>query len=395
MRFRNSSFRQLFFGLLAASFSIAALSHADKNSIGASSQSIRSYDSEYSSKSASQIDDGPYVFFRDGKILVKSIMRKGNSLFLQAENYSKKTDVTLTCYVAETKDGFTLTLNNKLQVPADEYILPEKMFVISDIEGNFAGLKMILLSAGVIDKTLHWSFGKGHFVFNGDLFDRGGQVTECLWFIYKLESEAEAAGGKVHFILGNHEIMNLHGNTKYVQQKYLDNAVILKEQYSDLFSNDTEIGKWLRTKNAVEKIGEYLFTHAGISPELALSNLRIEQINEIVRKNIGIKSRNYVADIDKLVNGSSGVFWYRGLVENKVTENEIDNILQFTKSSKIIVGHTIVNDIAALYGGKVIAIDLEHQRNVDEGFMGALVIESGKFFCVDDKGNKQLLKGTK
>jgi len=84
----------------------------------------------------------------------------------------------------------------QLQVPEDEYVLPETMFVISDIEGNFAGLKMILQSAGVIDKALHWSFGKGHFVFNGDLFDRGGQVTECLWFIYKLESEAEAAGGK-------------------------------------------------------------------------------------------------------------------------------------------------------------------------------------------------------
>jgi len=85
--------------------------------------------------------------------------------------------------------------------------------------------------------------------------------------------------------------MNLHGNTKYVQQKYLDNASILKEQYSDLFSNDTEIGKWLRTKNAVEKIGGYLFTHAGISPGLAQSNLRIEQINEIVRKNIASNSK--------------------------------------------------------------------------------------------------------
>ena len=395
MRSRSNSLRQLFFALSAISFYIVAQPYADSSSIRSSFQSNPSCESEYSSKVPSHISDGPYVFYREGKILVKSIMRKGSSLFLQAENYSKKADVTLTCYVAETKDSFTFTLNNKLQVPEDEYVLPETMFVISDIEGNFAGLKMILQSAGVIDKALHWSFGKGHFVFNGDLFDRGGQVTECLWFIYKLESEAEAAGGKVHCILGNHEIMNLHGNTKYVQQKYLDNANILKEQYSDLFSNDTEIGKWLRTKNAVEKIGEYLFTHAGISPALALSNLRIEQINEIVRKNIGIKSRNYAADIDKLVNGSSGVFWYRGLVENKVTEDEINSILRFAKSSKIIVGHTIVSDIVSMYDGKVVAIDLEHQRNSDEGFMGALVIESGKFFCVDDKGNKQLLKETK
>ncbi len=48
-------------------------------------------------------------------------------------------------------------------------------------------------------------------MFAGDMFDRGDQVTECLWLVYALEETAKAAGGYVHFILGNHELMNLQG----------------------------------------------------------------------------------------------------------------------------------------------------------------------------------------
>ncbi len=45
-------------------------------------------------------------------------------------------------------------------------------------------------------------------------------MTECLWLIYSLEEKAKAAGGYVHFILGNHEIMNMQGDFRYVQDKY-------------------------------------------------------------------------------------------------------------------------------------------------------------------------------
>ena len=63
-----------------------------------------------------------------------------------------------------------------------------------------------------MDSACHWTFGKGHLVICGDLFDRGNDVTAELWLLYKLEEEAKEKGGYVHTILGNHEIMNLSGD---------------------------------------------------------------------------------------------------------------------------------------------------------------------------------------
>ncbi len=63
------------------------------------------------------------------------------------------------------------------------------------------------------------------------MFDRGEQVTECLWLIYSLEEKAKAVGGYVHFVLGNHEIMNLQGDFRYVQEKYKITAQVMARPY--------------------------------------------------------------------------------------------------------------------------------------------------------------------
>ena len=73
-------------------------------------------------------------------------------------------------------------------------------------------------------------------VICGDLFDRGTEVPATMWLLYKLEEEAKLKGGYVHTILGNHDIMNLAGNFKYVDQKYFLNAEKLNLSYADLYS---------------------------------------------------------------------------------------------------------------------------------------------------------------
>ena len=75
------------------------------------------------------------------------------------------------------------------------------------------------MAGKVIDTDLTWSFGDGHLVIVGDVFDRGPNVTECLWLIYRLEQEASAAGGAVHFLLGNHELMVMRGDLRYLNER--------------------------------------------------------------------------------------------------------------------------------------------------------------------------------
>jgi hypothetical protein len=105
----------------------------------------------------------------------------------------------------------------------------------------------------------------GHLVLVGDFVDRGTMVTEVLWLIYSLESQAEAAGGKVHYILGNHEIMNMNGDHHYVHPRYKAHADSMHISYLKLFSQQSELGRWFATKNVTERIGNVLFAHAGFS----------------------------------------------------------------------------------------------------------------------------------
>ena len=77
---------------------------------------------------------------------------------------------------------------------------------------------------------LNWTFGNGHLVLVGDFVDRGFSTTQVLWFIYKLEQEAEKQGGYVHYILGNHELKNMQGNYESASLKYFHVAAILEKQ---------------------------------------------------------------------------------------------------------------------------------------------------------------------
>lgn len=335
--------------------------------------------------------DGPYVLYRDGSIIVKSVLSNDSGYTISEESFEIKDEIELICRFEKEK-SFKFKLQKSLEIQPAEYSLPDKILAVSDIEGNIKAFKSILEGSGVIDENNSWIFGRGHLVLIGDFFDRGLNVTETLWLIYKLESEAVLSGGKVHFILGNHEIMNLYGNKKYVRNKYIENCAMLNESYNNLFSNDTELGRWLRTKNIIEKIGSYVFVHGGISKDLANFNLTFEEINRIARQNIGKRTDSIDTETGRLINSSAlGPFWYRGLVNGELTQEEVNSIMLYANAEKIIVGHTIVENITAFYENKILAIDLDHAENIKENKMYALWIEDGRFYIIDNNGKKEEL----
>lgn len=333
--------------------------------------------------------DGPYVFYRGKQILVKSVSRKDTFLTPNVQKFAQKTLVPLRCNITETGDSFSFTLKKQLNIEQDRYDMPSRMLVISDIEGNFTAFKMMLTSAGVINNQFKWTFGTGHLVLLGDFVDRGLSVTECLWLIYKLEDEAEAAGGKVHFILGNHEVLNLEGNAQYVRKKYLENAVIIGESFDRWFDNNSELGRWMRTKNAIEKIGDYVFCHGGISPQLIQKGYTLLDINKIGRKYLGIPFEEIKdPDADTVFDVKTGIFWYRNLAKGIAKEEDVVRALEFVGGKKLVLGHTLQNDITAYYGGKVMCIDLYHEETLRMGYVKTLWIEDGLSFGLDSRGEK-------
>jgi len=217
------------------------------------------------------------------------------------------------------------------------------------------------------------------------LFDRGFHITECMWLLYKLESEAANMGGKVHLIIGNHEIMNMTDDWRYVEVKYFNSAHLMGKRMSELYGNDTELGRWLRSKNIIEKIGDYAFLHGGISPQLSAFNLTYDEINDYGRLEMnGIPCTNNECTV---INGSNGIYWYRGMAYSQLTQQEVDGILANFGVNRVVIGHTKDNTIRALYNDKVMAIDMYHVDNFNNGYMEGLQFELGCFYIFHTDGS--------
>ncbi|UCE65698.1 MAG: metallophosphoesterase, partial [Candidatus Zixiibacteriota bacterium] len=228
----------------------------------------------------------------------------------------------------------------------------------------------------------------------GDVFDRGEKVTECLWLIYRLEQEAVKSGGRVHYLMGNHELMVLRGDLRYVAEKYTEGIVQKgRISYDRLFGEQTEPGRWLRTKNAIVIINGILFVHGGISPELIRHHKNITDINRTVRENLVLAPyKKLLGQEEMFVYNEFGPLWYRGFFVDRdspqLTELQIEDILQFFGAEAVVVGHSETDSVMSHYGGLVYSIDVPAEELHS---LQALLWEDGKFYRVKGDGEKKLL----
>lgn len=74
-----------------------------------------------------------------------------------------------------------------------------------------------------------------------------------------------------------------------------------------------------------------------------------------------------------------------------MNSSSLDALLSYCNSEKIVIGHPVVNHISTDYEGKVIRIDVLHGSKKFSGKTKGLLIENGKEFAIDDKGDKSTL----
>ena len=352
--------------------------------------------------------DGPYIFDLNDKVRIVNVKQIEDADFKIVTKTEKKDKNRLfNCEVDNLEaDKFSFSLIQDYEIPKGIYEPSENIFVTSDIEGNFNAFYSMLVGNSIIDKNFNWIFDQGHLVVCGDMFDRGNDVIPCLWLLYSLEKKAELFGGKVHFLLGNHDVMNLQLDIRYVEQKYIQLAKILfdeiedKKAYQNLMSTNNELVKWISSKNSVEKIGKSLFLHGGISPELVDALFSIDEINQTVREHIHenlIKNPGLNVNAN-LIMGRKGPFWYRGLVQDykqyyaKVNMSQLDEILKYYDVDRIVIGHTIVSDqITTDFNNKIIRVDTKHSTIKFSGKTEGLLIDGKNYWRVSDTSEKKLL----
>ncbi|MEM8599927.1 MAG: metallophosphoesterase [Bacteroidota bacterium] len=277
------------------------------------------------------------------------------------------------------RDSFTVRLRAEHLVPPAVVAMPDTLLAVSDIEGNFDAFVGLLQAHGVVDGAFDWTFGAGHLVLLGDFMDRGINVTPTLWLIYRLEQQARDAGGRVHFVLGNHEALNVQGRYGYAAPKYVRAAQEIgaggirsaerRADFRRLFAADTELGRWLRAHNVVTRIGGVLFVHAGLAPDLVEADLSIDAINATVRTHLDDPDLYNAPGNDleaHLVMSRTGPLWYRGLVRGykeyypKSTPEALARVLDYYEAEVIVVGHTVVDTVSSDFGGRVLRIDVKH-----------------------------------
>jgi len=352
--------------------------------------------------------DGAYLLDEGDHYELVTVAKLNGKYELKRESVVKDSIININIEVENLdNDQFNIDfISDHFYENHSEYQTKSKIIALSDIEGNFNAFASFLIANKVIDKNFDWIFEDGHLVLVGDFMDRGLNVTQCLWLIYKLEHEAELQNGKVHFVVGNHEAMNLQGNLKYVADKYkgliqeFTNNKNYTKGYKDMYNKQFVLGKWLKSKNVILKVNNTLFVHGGISPEIIDTKLDVEEINNIARANL---SKNLYGQTDgdqkaNLIMGRIGPMWYRGMVMDykdyykKMNSNQFNEILKFFEVEQIVIGHTVVEDIQLDYNKNLINIDVKHGKEKHSGKTKGILIDGDYVYKIDDQGLKEELK---
>ena len=206
---------------------------------------------------------------------------------------------------------------------------PGRIVAIGDIHGSIDGFKSILKATGLADDEGKWTGGRTQLIQTGDYTDRGDGTRAVLDLLMALEDQAKQAGGRAFALLGNHEVMNLIGDTRDVTREilatfadadsakrreaaweaYTKLAAAKKDkgepvpsvfaqkkdawlathplgyvEYKEAFSPKGKYGQWLRGKPMVTEFGGTIFMHAGINP--ANAPAKLDDLNDQLRSEI-------------------------------------------------------------------------------------------------------------
>lgn len=334
--------------------------------------------------------DGPYLLQEDGGWILKWMDQ--NELYstpYQGEPVPELEQALPGVFAAEY-----VPLNPEFKpLTQAHYSGVSKITALSDLHGQYDLSCQLLQANGVLDAENNWSYGNGHLVVVGDLFDRGPQVIELLWLFHRLEQQAAAAGGQVHVLLGNHEALVLEGDLRYIHRKYRYTTAVLGQAYEQLVGPTSYLGQWLRTKPIAISINDIAFVHAGLSPTLMK---RIQSFSEMNRT---FQQSLLDADLDEALQDTllnllyldEGPLWYRGYFDedNGASKRELKSILHQIDCDRIVVGHTPHDTVVARYGRRVFGVD----SNIQKGTYGELLIwENDQFYRAFLDGKRILIE---
>ncbi len=236
-----------------------------------------------------------------------------------------------------------------------------RIIAVGDVHGDLTALLNALKRANVIDNMGAWIGDDTIVVQVGDVLDRGGrgvsvpssnalEEIEILYYLYKLNNSAIKVGGKVISLLGNHELMNMIGDFRYVSPEHLD-GLGGYDQRKQLFRPGGPLAQKIACNSlGIVKIGDWVFVHGGLLPQhVEDGEDSIHQINQLIREILlGEKQLHSISHEDEsLLFGNKSIFWTRKYSNGYVNQQSCNLLntalskLDITgENGGIVVGHT-------------------------------------------------------
>ncbi|KAI9597010.1 Metallo-dependent phosphatase-like protein [Syncephalis fuscata] len=280
--------------------------------------------------------------------------------------------------------------------PASE-LAKRRVVAVGDLHGDFANSLNVFKMANIIDEEGHWAGGNYTvFVQTGDIVDRGHDTIALYTFMRRLKTEASNAGGRVVQLLGNHELMNVANDLRYVTtEDYASFGGPYERQKA--FSQYGSIGSRLFKLHLVHRVGDTVFTHGGINEEWAQHGVR--KTNRDTTKGLP----PYIAETDMYqryygwpIFGDEGPAWYRGYAlhaEDYICRS-LYRALKKLNVKRMVVGHTWQQSgrVLSRCNNRFFVIDIGISA-VYGRFQGALEIDpSGQVTALYPKGPETLVQ---
>lgn len=295
---------------------------------------------------------------------------------------------------------------SKYDVDTQPSILPavERIIVIGDIHGDWNMVISVLKLANLIDRNNNWIGGETVVVQVGDMVDRcryngtpcnqkgatdmdEGNDLKILQYFTKLHKQAREVGGAVYSLIGNHELMNVKGDFRYVSYEGLREFDNFKKRNGEIIKDGEEARRWAFapgndvseflacTRQMALIIGSNLFAHAGVLPKVAkkYNVTRLNQIMSMYLFDMLSKSSDYndifdAADTSPLWNRVYGNMGIKNNDNEKKCDKLLGPLKKLYKVGKIYVGHTpmMTKGINSVCNGKVWLTDVGLSKAFDK-----------------------------
>ena len=240
-------------------------------------------------------------------------------------------------------------LGPRLDFPAAELVV-----ALGDLHGDLAATRRALRLAGAIDAHDHWVGGALVVVQTGDILDRGDDERAILDLTDRLRVEARAAGGAFIGLSGNHEVMNVAQDFRYVTPAGF--GAFAPEGGRDVaFRPGGSFATRLAERPIVAKVGDTVFVHAGVLPKHVSYGLA-RMSDEVRAWMLGQRS-----EPPAIVVAEDGLIWTRvySMTGRPADCEQLAQTLAMLGAKRMVVGHTPQSEgINAACDGRVWRIDV-------------------------------------